>query len=412
MLAFAPWQALLNGLGWILAGIYNLIPDYGIAIILLTLLIRAVLLPLYTRQIKSMQNMQALQPELQKIKTKYKGNSQKQQEEQMRLYREAGVSPFSSCLPLLLQFPFLIAMFSVLRTPLYQPVQEQDQVVAYEIINNHLPVDSELFASTVTHSDRHFLGMNLDCTPRQAWQGPPTQIVDTDGNPAQAGLPLEIGGTPVDGFESQATLDCGTSRSAAIPYGIALIIMTGAQIFTTWQSQRVSPPGAQTGSQQAIMRVMPLLFLFFGINFVAALILYWSTSSLVQVAQQSVLIRLGHIGPDALERRKDEQRQRQQQAAAEPPKQGWMQRMLARAENTATQREQAREQAKNAKGSKGSKGSKDGSRATGNTKSGSPGGGSTRSSSSQPPKKTRRPGSTQPGNQLKRKPDGSSGAGS
>ena len=221
MLAFAPFQWLLDGLGWVLASIYDVIPDYGIAIIILTLLIRAVLLPLYTRQIKSMQHMQALQPELQKIKTKYKDKT-KQQEEQMRLYREAGVSPFSSCLPLLLQFPFLIAMFSVLRAPLYEPVNEGGQVVAYNVVNNHLPVDSQLFENTLTHTDRNFLAMNLDCTPRQVWTGPPTDIVDTSGNPAQAGLPLRSDDQDVtepDGqvITSQATLDCGASRSAVDP---------------------------------------------------------------------------------------------------------------------------------------------------------------------------------------------------
>ena len=395
MLAFGPFQALLDGLGWVLAWIFSVIPDYGLAIIILTLMIRAVLLPLYTRQIKSMQHMQALQPELQKIKTKYKGNTQKQQEEQMRLYREAGVSPFSSCLPLLLQFPFLIAMFSVLRPPAYEPVQENQQLVAYEVVNNHLPVGSELFADTLTHTDRTFLTMNLDCTPRQVWQGPPTDILDTQGNPARAGLPLLMDGEQVDGFTSQATLACGSSRSAVVPYAILLALMTGAQIFSTWQMQRLSPPGSQTGSQQALLRLMPLMFLFFGISFVAALILYWSTSSLVQVVQQSILIKLGHIGPVAVEKRRVEQQERQRQAASQPPKQGLMQRMMARAEESATQREQQR-QPKPQKGTP-SKG------AQRNTSGGSKGKRST------PPPKKKRPGSTKPGNQLKRPDPGNSG---
>jgi YidC/Oxa1 family membrane protein insertase len=356
-----------------------------------------VLLPLYTRQIKSMQHMQALQPELQKIKTKYKDKT-KQQEEQMRLYREAGVSPFSSCLPLLLQFPFLIAMFSVLRAPLYEPVNEGGQVVAYNVVNNHLPVDSQLFENTLTHTDRNFLAMNLDCTPRQVWSGPPTDIVDTSGNPAQAGLPLrsddqdvtEPGGQVIT---SQSTLDCGASRSAVIPYAILLVIMTGASVFTTWQSQRMNPPGSQTGSQQAIMRIMPVAFLFFGINFTAALILYWTTSNLVQAGQQSVLIKLGHLGPDAVDRRRAEQRERQQQAATNPPKQSLMQRWMGRLEDTATQREQSK---KPSKGTPGGSSSAKGKRSTPPPKP---------TKSSKPTNSTKRTGSAKPGNQLPRKPD-------
>ncbi len=105
------------------------------------------LLPLGIKQIKSMQHMQALQPKLKKIQNKYKDNA-KQQEETMRLYREAGVNPFGGCLPLLLQFPFLIAMYpsSGRRAiPPYEQVNEGGQVVAYNVVNNHLPVDSQLF---------------------------------------------------------------------------------------------------------------------------------------------------------------------------------------------------------------------------------------------------------------------------
>ena len=83
-------QGLLKGLGWVLAGIYDVIPNYGITIILLTVLIRVVLLPLGIKQVKSMQRVQALQPKIKAIQQKYKGNRQKIQEEQMKLYQEMG----------------------------------------------------------------------------------------------------------------------------------------------------------------------------------------------------------------------------------------------------------------------------------------------------------------------------------
>src|SRR5690242_17873567 len=101
----------------VLAWIYAIVPNYAVAIIILTLLIRVVLLPLGFKQIRSMQAMQAIQPQLKEVQRKYKADRQKQYEETQKLYKEYGVNPLSGCLPMLLQFPVLIALFAVLRVP-------------------------------------------------------------------------------------------------------------------------------------------------------------------------------------------------------------------------------------------------------------------------------------------------------
>ncbi len=92
------FQYLLDGLGWVLARIYDVVPNYGLSIIVLTIVIRFILFPLGIKQIKSMQHMQAMQPKIKEIQKKYKNNKQKVQEETMRLYKEAGVNP-SGLLP-------------------------------------------------------------------------------------------------------------------------------------------------------------------------------------------------------------------------------------------------------------------------------------------------------------------------
>src|SRR5918911_3975661 len=107
-------QPLFDGLGFILSKLYQFIPSYAVAIIILTVAIRILLLPLAVKQFRSMQAMGALSPKLRAIQQKYKGNRAKLQEEQMKLYQEAGVNPLASCLPLLLQFPVLIALYSVI----------------------------------------------------------------------------------------------------------------------------------------------------------------------------------------------------------------------------------------------------------------------------------------------------------
>ncbi|APM41145.1 membrane protein insertase YidC [Clostridium kluyveri] len=95
----------------------SLIPNqnvsYGIAIILMTLIIRIIILPLGVKQLKSSLIMNEIQPEVKKLQEKYKKDPQRAQQEMMKLYKEKGASPFSGCLPLLIQWPILIALYYV-----------------------------------------------------------------------------------------------------------------------------------------------------------------------------------------------------------------------------------------------------------------------------------------------------------
>lgn len=100
------------------------IPSYGIAIILLTIVIKLILYPLTVKQIKSMKAMQEMQPKLKEIQDKYKSNPEKLQKEMTNLYKEAGVNPLSGCLPLLVQMPFLIAIFFAIREYSYDPAYQ------------------------------------------------------------------------------------------------------------------------------------------------------------------------------------------------------------------------------------------------------------------------------------------------
>src|SRR5436853_1479103 len=103
MIGIAAWQTVLDGLGWLIARLYDLVGNYGVSIILLTVAVRLLLLPLGIKQIRSMHQMQQIQPKIKEIQKKYKGNKQKIQEEQMKLYQDHGSNHLSSCLPLLLR---------------------------------------------------------------------------------------------------------------------------------------------------------------------------------------------------------------------------------------------------------------------------------------------------------------------
>src|SRR3989344_8914723 len=105
------YQPILNAL----VVLYNIVPgrDLGVSILLLTLLIKLVLYPLTARSLKVQRQMQLLQPKINELQKKYKGQKEVLSKELMGLYKKEKVNPFSSCLPLLIQLPFLIAVYRV-----------------------------------------------------------------------------------------------------------------------------------------------------------------------------------------------------------------------------------------------------------------------------------------------------------
>lgn len=158
-------QPLVNALFFI----YGIIPghDFGLAIILLTILIRVILWPLASKQLHSQKKMQSLQGDISKIKIKAAGDKQKEQSMLMELYKEKEVNPFSACLPALLQFPILIAMFVVFRKAtgniadiesiLYGPVKSLPYIQS--LINGSVKFDASLFGLISMSKPSYFLAI-------------------------------------------------------------------------------------------------------------------------------------------------------------------------------------------------------------------------------------------------------------
>lgn len=261
MLALVWWQAVLEVLGRILAFFYDLIPNYGIAIILLTLLVRVVLLPLAIKQVRSMREMQALQPKLQALQQKYKGNRQKFAEEQMKLYKEHGVNPLGGCLPLVMQIPVFIALYSVLIGDPNKAIMRDGEGANRAVA--HLPPDSAL-AQAINSQNADFLGMNLSCSPTQAGRG----VVE-----------LPSGGE----------LDCGGDLVEAIPFYVLVALMVG----TTWYQQKQmqsTAVGPQAAQMRLMGRVMPVVLGFVSLQIPAGVLVYWVTTNAWQIGQQQVML--------------------------------------------------------------------------------------------------------------------------
>ena len=109
-------------IGYLLAFIYRLVGNYGISLILLTVIVKLVLYPLYAKQIKSTANMSEMSEKSKEIQRRYANDKEKQNEEMQKLYAEAGFNPMSGCLPMLIQFPIIMGLFALLRNPMkYMP---------------------------------------------------------------------------------------------------------------------------------------------------------------------------------------------------------------------------------------------------------------------------------------------------
>lgn len=108
---------LYSALGWLMQQIYNLVNDYGLAIILFTVITKVLLFPLTLKQQKSAAMMQQIKPKLDEIQQKYANNREKLSEETMKLYQEYGISPTGGCLPLLVQLPIIFALYKIIEKP-------------------------------------------------------------------------------------------------------------------------------------------------------------------------------------------------------------------------------------------------------------------------------------------------------
>jgi YidC/Oxa1 family membrane protein insertase len=262
MIADSAWQTILGGFGQVLAFLYDIVRNYGVAIILLTLLVRLILLPLTIKQVRSMHAMQKIQPMVKELQRKYKGDRQKLNEELMKLYKEHRVNPLGGCLPLLMQLPVFFALYAVLRGDPRKAVSRFGANALPSVA--HLPVGSAL-AEAIQAGRAKFLGMNLECSPSTAGRG---------------AVELVEGAPPVD---------CGGSWVAAIPFFVMIALM----VFTTWYQQRqMTQMSGQVNPQMQLMgKIMPVFLGFISLSIPAGVLLYWVTTNLWQVGQQHVMLR-------------------------------------------------------------------------------------------------------------------------
>jgi YidC/Oxa1 family membrane protein insertase len=246
---------LSKAIGWVLAVYYSLIPNLGVAIILLTCTVMLVLFPLTAKQARSMIAMQRVQPEIKKIQQRYKDDKQKQNEEIMKFYQENKINPLSGCFPLLMQMPIFFALFELLKHTQGRVPKTGQFSQLFQDVCPHATAANKY--ACPHPQGLHFLSMNLSISPAKAH-------------------------TVTSGF-------LGT-----LPYFIlvALVMLTGW--YQTKQTMaRTANQGPQTGmaaQTQMIGKVMPIAFGLISLNFAAGLVLYFVTSNAWRIGQQHLVL--------------------------------------------------------------------------------------------------------------------------
>lgn len=234
------FTALQRGLGSILSFLYDVIPNLGVAIILLTIAINIVLFPLTLKQTRATRAFQKIQPEIRRLQKELKESPQEMQQELMRVQREAGATPGGCLIPLLVQLPIWFALFRVLSG-----------------LEGVLPAGSALLEAVREREIPTFLGMEIE-----------TRISEAVGQGAVV----------------------------AIPYLLMLAVMVASQYVQQWHatSGQVNPAqgNPQAQATQTVTRIMPLFIGFISYQFPAGLVIYWTTSNIFRLGQQVLIFRM------------------------------------------------------------------------------------------------------------------------
>jgi YidC/Oxa1 family membrane protein insertase len=255
---------LYNAVSWVLLAFHKMwsvvfAPASGAAwalsIVMLVVLIRICLIPLFVKQIKAQRGLQVLQPQMKAIQTKYKNDKQKQSEEMMKLYKETGTNPLSSCLPILVQSPFFFALFHVLS-----------------YVAKGLPV-----------------GVLDQATVNQAREA-------------------TVFGAPI----SLSFINNEGSVTTRVVAAVMIILMTATTFTTQRQLMVKNQPLGQANpmmqQQKILLYVFPAMFAIFGINFPIGVLIYWLTTNVWTMIQQFYVIRRnptpGSAAADALDKRR------------------------------------------------------------------------------------------------------------
>lgn len=218
------WEWILWIIAFIVEKFYWIAQDWGLAIILFTIVFRLLMMPLMLSQTKSSFMMQKVQPKLKEIQARFEGDPVRIQEETQKLYAEAKFNPLASCVPMLIQMPIFIALFQVLRN-IQDWLPKYDSFTFYNIVPNLLATPSEVMEQGVV---------------------------------------------------------------AFIPYGILIVVFVGATFLPMLLQQRNNQDSQQRNQMIIMSIIMSVMMLFVSWSSPAGVLLFWGVSGIIAVVTQQV----------------------------------------------------------------------------------------------------------------------------
>ena len=240
---------MFQALAGLLAFFYELVPSYGVAIMLLTLSVMLVLTPLTWKSTRSMLEMQRLQPEIKKLQQKHKNDRQKLNEELMAFYKEHKVNPVAGCLPLLLQMPVFFVMYQVIHG-------------LTRMGSNGVPSPKYIGHDTKLYQD----------------------LVEDGGKMVSFGMDLAKAASRGHG-----------SFGAALPFFVLVALVVVAQYVQTRQMNGRNKNAQQNPQMVIMQRVMPLFFGVISFSIAAGVNVYFLVSALFRITQQELMYRFDPV---------------------------------------------------------------------------------------------------------------------
>jgi YidC/Oxa1 family membrane protein insertase len=222
--------------------------SWGLAIVGLTVLIRAILVPLTFKQLKSMQEMQRMAPQINQLKEKYKDDKQRQQQELMKFYQENKINPLASCLPLVMQLPVFISLFYMLRTDLKKHICGPSLVSHYNALHHSA-------ISGVAGLPAKYLE-KTNCNEVQPHSAKFLFLPDI------------------------------TNKATGVALIVLIVLYVGSQLASTLIATATADP-----NQRRLMLLLPVVFVVILYRYPAGLLVYWITTNLWTIGQQSLIRR-------------------------------------------------------------------------------------------------------------------------
>ena len=256
----------------VLSWFYGLVPSYGFAIVMLTVVVMLIVTPLTLKGTRSMIKMQHLQPEMKKIQTRYKGDRETMNREMMAFYQANNINPMGGCLPMLIQAPVFMVLYNVLRgmTRRLSDIGDSAGWVA-----GRLTAGSDAVLTGASNDPQAFYPAYVD---------PASELfLDLTSETEMLFLGFDLSRSAGTAFSQ--------SLGASLPYLFLILVVFASSWIQQRQIRGRNPDATVNPQQQMLMKVMPFFLPVISFNLDAALVMYFVVSNLYRIAQQAYITR-------------------------------------------------------------------------------------------------------------------------